>query len=133
MHQQRDQGDDEHHHHGETVDLDAGGEAHAAVLEPREVVQHGKHLRLAALRAEVTDAATERAERGAALGVLDALDPLHERAAREHERRRRPTTIPTSEPCRGMRLPNSRITTNESAGISGISHALSRKNIEPGP
>ena len=38
-------------------------------------------------------------------------------------------TTPTSEPWRGMRLPNSRITTNESAGISGTSHAWSRKNI----
>src|SRR3954452_8937082 len=38
-------------------------------------------------------------------------------------------TIPTSAPWRGKRLPSRRITTNESAGISGTSHAWSRKNI----
>src|SRR5690242_19404948 len=36
--------------------------------------------------------------------------------------------IPTSDPWRGMRLPNNRITTNDTAGISGMSHAQSRKN-----
>jgi hypothetical protein len=36
--EQRDQGDDEHHQHREAVDLDADGEAHAPVLEPREVM-----------------------------------------------------------------------------------------------
>ena len=37
VHEQRDQRDDEHHHHGEAVDLDAGAEVDAAVLEPRDV------------------------------------------------------------------------------------------------
>src|SRR5258705_3155115 len=40
---------------------------------------------------------------------------------------------PTSDPWRGIFLPNSRITTNDTAGISGISHAWSRKNIEALP
>ena len=47
VHEQRDQRDDEHHHHREAVDLDAGGEAHAAVLEPGDVVQHREDRRLA--------------------------------------------------------------------------------------
>ena len=55
-----------------------------------------------------------------AVGVLDALDPLDD-ARRTTSTNDAPTaTMPTSEPWRGMRLPNSRITTNESAGISGI-------------
>src|SRR5579871_6236900 len=36
--------------------------------------------------------------------------------------------MPISDPSRGMRLPKNRIATNDSAGISGMSHAQLRKN-----
>src|SRR3974377_57758 len=37
--------------------------------------------------------------------------------------------MPTSDPLRGRRLPNNKMTANDSAGMSGTSHALSRNHI----
>ena len=49
---------------------------------------------------------------------------IHCATAPHDSRNDAPTAaIPTSEPPRGKRLPKSRITTNDSAGINGTSHA----------
>ena len=78
-------------------------------------------------------APTARADAVRVVGVLHPLDPLDERAAREHERRADRDDPDLGTVAGACRLPKSRITTNESAGISGTSHALSRKNIGAQP
>ena len=134
VNEQRDQRDDEHHHHGEPVDLDARGETDAAVLEPRGVPRHRFHDAPGRfLRAEIRDAAAERAEPGRvppsappfdSSACHDPVDPLLRGADRTNNRPTaaiRPRTV-----LHGMRLPNSRITTNDTAGMSGTNHAFSR-------
>ena len=50
------------------------------------MVQDRENRRFGAFFADMADAPAERAERGSALGVLDAHDPADDGATRKHER-----------------------------------------------
>ena len=90
VHEQRDQRDDEEHHHGEAVDLGADGERPAPPLcHHVTVCTTGVHDGLV-LAAGSDEALAERLQRFEALlaaGVLDPLDPLDRGDARQHEGR----------------------------------------------
>ena len=83
VHEERHQRDHEQHHHGQAVDVDADAELHVGVLPPRESAIDGGDATL--LRRE--ECAPEPADRRLARVVVDALDPLDRRDARQDERR----------------------------------------------
>ena len=127
VHEQRDQRDDEEHHHREAVDLDADAELDAAVLPPGDVVHDRRDdglARAAALGAEARRAPSAREPaRVTAVGVLDALDPLDD-ARRTTSTNDAPTaTMPISAPFSASASRRTGSAKNETAGISGMSQA----------
>ena len=103
VHQQRDQRDDEQHHHREAVHADADAELDAAVLPPGEVVQHRGDDRFAVTALGAEHAATEGAESAlvTAARALDPVDPLVHRDAGEDERRARARRSRSPNPSSG--------------------------------
>ena len=90
VHEQRDERDDEQHHHDEPVDPGADAELDGAVLPPGERVDDRLHDRLGAVPAGF--GAEDARGRGAqALAVparvFDPVDPLDRGDDRQHERR----------------------------------------------
>ena len=125
LHEQRHHRDDEQHHHRETVDIGADAELDTAARHHVTECTTGVTTGVRAPPRE-HDALPERGQAfGLAGGVLDPVDPLDGRDAREHERRRHRERCPISAPFFGSRLPKNMITKNETAGIAGMSQALS--------
>ena len=90
VHEQRDQRDDEEHHHDEAVDAGADAELDAAVLPPRD--RAGSPASTTGSPCSPPSApkhaAAERARPSRARrSRLDPVDPLDDRDARQHERR----------------------------------------------
>ena len=134
VHEQRDRRDDEHHHHGEAVDLDPGAEADAAVLEPRGAAGDRFDERACGRPRRSCDRRCARAAPSApdtpCVPSASRTRLIHWIAAPTERTNDAPTaTTPTSAPRRGMRFPNSRMIANETAGISGTSHAFSRNHM----
>ncbi len=94
LHQQRDEGDEEQQHHGQSVDVLADAELDAAALPPRPFAHDAGHERLGVAlfgRHQAAAEADDGAQDAGGVLLLDrvrALHPLHRGADRQDQRRR---------------------------------------------